>query len=734
MATAQTTLAIDGLLDESEWEDAQRFDDFKVTQPLTLATPPHRTQARVLSLREGLAVAIIAEQPVDAPRIKPKRSRDANPMEADRATIIIDFDGTSQRAYEFTISLGGTQRDGTVSNETQFNYDWDGRWQAAVQEDTEGWTAEFLIPWTVVPMRDAGDTTRQLAVYFSRVVTASGQRYGWPAVNSDRSRYVSDFARIQVAAQHESAFDVIPYASTQYDFVGDRIETKAGLDLFWKPNSRLQLNAALKPDFGQVESDDLVVNFDAIETYLTDKRPFFTENQALFDLRTPKIDGVADQLLYTRRIGGPADDGSGRASDIDAALKLSGAAGGIDYGAFAAAEGDEAGRDYYAVRALRPGTRLSLGYLATYVDRPALRRSAWVNAVDWRWQPDAANTVQGMLIRSDVHDASSPGNARRSGDGAFITWLFALNPHWQQEAGVQHYDRTLDFNDAGFQRRNSLNRLFFSGTYRQTAFKEGSRNATVAWNANTTYLTNDSGDRLPQFTYFSRKAERVGGGLHYTELRYDAPGYDDLIARGHGLVRRRTRWDFWHYYTSPQLGPWKYTLGAWLFQEGLDGHAFQLEPEISYQVSERLDFNLFWYPRWSRDWLVWREDTLLASYERLQNKVGLDINWFPATKHELRLKAQWLVFDARNATPYRIGDGGRLYVSGESVPDLSARNFGLQIRYRYEFSPQRDLYVVYARGGYAEDEGHDRHAARLFLDASRLRDSDQVLVKLRWRL
>jgi hypothetical protein len=54
--------------------------------------------------------------------------------------------------------------------------------------------------------------------------------------------------------------------------------------------------------------------------------------------------------------------------------------------------------------------------------------------------------------------------------------------------------------------------------------------------------------------------------------------------------------------------------------------------------------------------------------------------------------------------------------------------------YRNEFSPQRDLYVVYARGGYAEDEGQDEHAARLFLDASRLRDSDQVLVKLRWRL
>lgn len=226
-----------------------------------------------------------------------------------------------------------------------------------------------------------------------------------------------------------------------------------------------------------------------------------------------------------------------------------------------------------------------------YVERPALDRAALVNVVDWRWQADATNTVQGMLIRSDLDDPRVP-QEDRGGDGAFVTWLFAPSPRWQQEAGVQHYDRTLDFNDAGFQRRSSLNRAFFSCTHRQTAFREGSRDTAIAWNANTTYLSNDSGDELPQFTYLSRSAERVGGGFHYTELRYDAPGFDDLISRGNGLVKRRTRFDFWHYYRSPQLGRWKYFLGGWIFQEGLDDHAFQLETELGYQFSERLGVDL----------------------------------------------------------------------------------------------------------------------------------------------
>ena len=60
---------------------------------------------------------------------------------------------------------------------------------------------------------------------------------------------------------------------------------KFGADIQWKPSGSFQLTAALNPDFGQVEADELVVNFDAIEVLFSDKRPFFAENQALFDVR-----------------------------------------------------------------------------------------------------------------------------------------------------------------------------------------------------------------------------------------------------------------------------------------------------------------------------------------------------------------------------------------------------------------------------------------------------------------
>src|SRR3546814_20576482 len=61
-----------------------------------------------------------------------------------------------------------------------------------------------------------------------------------------------------------------------------------------------------------------------------DKRPFFTENQGQFEYTTPSD---YSQLLYTRRVGGPADDVEG-SGDITAAVKLNGSFGETKYGVF----------------------------------------------------------------------------------------------------------------------------------------------------------------------------------------------------------------------------------------------------------------------------------------------------------------------------------------------------------------------------------------------------------------
>jgi hypothetical protein len=77
--------------------------------------------------------------------------------------------------------------------------------------------------------------------------------------------------------------------------------------------SNLTLNAAINPDFGQVEIDPAVVNLTQYETFYTEKRPFFVDGANFFSFggdgltsswsfNTPYLD-----LFYSRRVGRPPE-------------------------------------------------------------------------------------------------------------------------------------------------------------------------------------------------------------------------------------------------------------------------------------------------------------------------------------------------------------------------------------------------------------------------------------------
>ena len=59
-------------------------------------------------------------------------------------------------------------------------------------------------------------------------------------------------------------------------------DTNIGVDIFWRPNASQQLSVALNPDFGQVESDGLVVNFSPFETFFAGT--FFSRFESFFSL------------------------------------------------------------------------------------------------------------------------------------------------------------------------------------------------------------------------------------------------------------------------------------------------------------------------------------------------------------------------------------------------------------------------------------------------------------------
>ncbi len=718
------SITVDGHINEPDWESAQVFSDFIVTDPLSLAEPRFATRALLLSSQEGLAVAFICEQPDDGSRTRTIAKRDASKFDADSVSFLIDFDGTGEIGYEFSVSITGSYRDGNIINETKTNYDWDGVWQRSVSEDQNEWTVEILIPWSIVAMREGNGETRRIAVSFQRGLNSYNEAFSFPDASINRSRFISDFAPVEVQRFTSQEFYVIPYATVLSDFVNNTITGKAGMDLFWKPSGKIQLAATINPDFGQVESDDLVINFSAVETLFSDKRPFFTENQGIFQGFLPN----ACSIFYTRRIGGP-NDSDGGASDIDGALKVIGSAGPMNYGGFVAKEADQWGRTFYAGRALFPIKDFSIGGLSTYTERPLLDRTALVNSLDYRLKVKETLRILGLVLETDVDEKGE----ETKGNGLFSVVEFHPSDRWDFIGTYLYLDDKVDLNDMGYQQRNGFEESLIMASYRRTDFPEESRAASVTWSQAARLTRNTDGFWLPCNLSLTRSEKTRSGADINATLQLNTRGYDDLISRKNGMVRIDERWGLDGSYATQRNGDWGKSFNLNIFQEGVEDWAVGAEANITWYPHENFNINFKLNPLWSRDWLIWMNGSQFGVFSRKQITAGITANWFPAEKHEVLMRSQWITLNADAVQSYRIGEDSRLVASSDPLNDFANVKFALQLRYRYEFAPMSDLYVVYSRGGNDTIYNPTEGMAGLIADSSSLRDSDQLLAKVRYR-
>jgi hypothetical protein len=726
---AHAEIVVDGRIDESEWENAIRCEDWRRTVPFARDQPRYRNDVRILSTEHGLAAAFIVDQPPQERRIKPRTPRDAEAFVGDSVGLVVDFDANAQVGYEFAVALGGGVRDGLVTNQNKFDRDWDGTWQHAVRESADQWFVEMLVPWSSISMRQSGADTRTIGVYASRYLFERGERYACPGISSDSEVFLSDFRRFTVS-QYESAatFDFVPYATARADLVNDHTQFKAGADITWKPSQNLRLAATINPDFGQVESDELVVDFSAIETVFTDKRPFFTENQGIFDLRTP----ANGQLIYTRRIGAAPDDFSEGSSDIDVAFKLTGTANSLIYGAFMAQERDyrdDFGRLFSAARVALPFEHARVGYLGTWTDHPLLDRDASVNAIDYELTPNDWWRVSGQVIRSDITQAGA------SSDG-YQAWLqtdFNRSAPLTHTLKLLYIDDQFDLNDLGYMERNSLRQVEWE-TNRRIVGAANPRINGESQRLYAYYRENELGQRLQSRLQLSRTVQYASNWLVYGELRYLTSGIDDLISRGNGPVEFDDRVHGYIDAVSPRFGDWQITMGAYGYQQGVRDYTGRLQLTTAWYPTEKLTMLLDLLPYYFDDWLLWEGDNLFGSYRGKRLDFALRADWIPAPRHELRVKWQWIGIDAEARAAYRTDADGRLLAAPEQLAPFTVNNLGLQVRYRYEIGPLSELFLVYARGGFNLLNDDDRSVGDLFGDMTDVRDADQFLIKVRYRL
>ncbi|MDB6164166.1 MAG: hypothetical protein JWL98_1598, partial [Xanthomonadaceae bacterium] len=621
----------------------------------------------------------------------------------------------------------------------QFNTDWDGNWKHAVSEDGNTWSVEILIPWNIAPMQGGHDGKRTLGLQLDRVVGATGERMGWPAIFGGEPRFLTAFAKVEVPAYSQALLAVTPYASVLYDNVRGRAKVDSGADVFWKPNGRFQLSATLNPDFGQVESDQLVVNFSAVETFFSDKRPFFTENQGFFDVPFGSLNNNANRLIYTRRIGALADDGSG-SGDVTAAVKINGSTGALNYGVFAATEADDVGRDFYALRGTRDFDEQGIGAMVTRVNRPFFDRTATVYEFDHRWNPTDKFGIRTTIVGSDVQQ---PGLSTRDSGGQ-VRIDYDMGNTWRQQLFAMHLGGDLQLNDFGYLERNNYNYLRYELAHRVSTLPSTSSYASHDWRYVLLHQANDDGITLADAWSIKRASDTRDGGNEFIEISQFFPGHDDLITRGNGVVRVPGKLYGYFERFHPRKDRWSLYWRVRYSAEGLGGPrhgAFDIDINPTYFVSDNLSLFAELFAWHNPDWLIWPcgnasncpgGNNVVATYNANQLQLNGGVQWTISARQELRLKLETIALDARTRQAWRVAPDGTPVASNDPVSDFSLRNLGFQIRYRYELAPLSNLYIAYVRGGFGYQD-FSRDVVPLLGDSFSLHDSEQLLIKLSYR-
>jgi hypothetical protein len=734
---SQAAITVDGILDEPEWDSAQVFSNFVVTEPLTGEPSPYKTEARVYSDKKGIYVGFSNYQPPAVKRTLRRFPRDAD-IRADRNVVGIDFDGSGLSGYDFTVGIANSRQDGIFNNEKEYSSEWDGIWYSKTSQTTNYWYTEIFIPWKVAPMTRAVDGEKTMRFYLGRVVYEESMRLATPNASFERPTFLSDWKPVTLRQFESSSLDWFPYLSATHGIEEVDSEAKAGLEMVWRPNSGTQLTATLNPDFGQVESDDVIVNFSAFETFFDERRPFFTENQALFDSRVPG----GDQLIHTRRIGAAPDLGDNTVSDIIGGAKFSHYGDTIDYGGFAVIEEDTGASDGRSFATTRIQTRqdsLVLGHSLTFVDRSSLDRTALVNSVDADYTGDNGFRMRGQLFYSDIDQQANRANQHRDVDdqdgGGWTEVDYAPDDENQFTMYLLWYGEDFDMNDMGYLKRNDWFRQSFQYRRDNNRFPEDSSLLRSYWRIKPQSEQNYDGDLLKggvemQYFFGFRDTRELNFQAYLEVTDRD----DDRITRGNGVARLDPQHSFFASYLSPRASAFNWGVTYVAETKGTDkfAHEFDFNPELFVTETLTLRANLSY--TWFDEWLLWDfRSEQLATYQTDLYEVGLNLDWYPSQRQEVRVKFQWAGVSAEAREGFALGNNGKLTASGVPVDDFSVADTGLQIRYRYRIAPLSDFFLVYSRGGYFGDDRQTNDFSDLWSNAWDEVTGESILAKIRYR-
>jgi len=675
-ARLATPLRLDGVLDEAVYAAVPAITEFFQTYPAQNGTPTERTEAWVLF--DDKQIYVSARLWESAPPSKwtaNEMRRDTNQLrQNDHFGVAFDTFHDRRNGYFFYANPLGARADSYMTDETNNNADWNPVWDVRTARFDGGWSIEMAIPFK--SLRYVSGASQVWGINMRRAIRRKNE---WNYLTALPLSIGSSVGMMRVSADATLTGLDLPPASRNLEIkpyvvgrattdrtvhppVAGELGRDIGLDAKYGITANLTADVTVNTDFAQVEIDEQQVNLTRFSLLFPEKREFFLEGRGIFDFGRGGGPVAADtpQLFYSRRIGLNRN----RVIPIRAGGRVTGKVGGVTVGALNIQAEEDGGTGSVPAT---PATN----FTALRVKRDILRRS----------------TVGAMFTDRSVAVAGPGSNRAYGADAAFsffdnlsmggyyarteTTGTGASDESYQARftydadrygARVDYTKVGKDFDpQVGFLRRLDFRRSAADLRFSPRPKGRSRRVRQYVYDVNTEYIENNAGHLDSRTTTGHVGVELTNSDQAYVEVNANYEGLTAPFAVARGIVLAPGGYDFTDVLVRYQAGQQRRASGTVTLQMGqfysgtiravtVSGARASLTRQLSVEPSLSL------------------------------NQVDLPMGRFTATV-------------ARGRTDFAFTP--RMFASGLIQYSSSDRIFSSNLRFRWEYRPGSEFFVVY---------------------------------------
>lgn len=723
---------IDGILDDSIWDQLTTYGDFHMFEPGNEGVIPEDFRTEVKMAYDDKAVYIAAYMYDPAPDSIPSQfsQRDEVFAQADNFVVALNTYNDGINETRFYVTSAGTIGDQRVTqNDRDFGFNV--VFECRVSRDEKGWYAEYRIPYNALRFPEVD--VQNWSVNFYRRLLRRNETHTWNRIERGVGRDTQYNGIVKGVENIDPPVRLtfFPFAQAQTVTFDGENETDfaGGLDIKYGLSDSFTLDAQLIPDFGQVSFDAVRLNLGPFEQTFSENRPFFTEGIDLFQ---------KGRVFFSRRIGGAPSGDVGELSEDEEvvefpgnvkllnSLKISGRTkNGLGVGFL----NSVSEKTFADIRNNVTGERREV------LVEPLTNYNVFVLDQQFN-QNSSVSIINTSVIRSGsafrdanvtgaVFDIADKGNNFRASGRAILSNVrrpdglttgflsefdfFKIKGKWRYRFGHDFANTTLDINDLGLNFRNNFNNFVVGGSYELIQPKGKFNGYRIDLTVRHQRLYDPSVEtrnsiRLNSF-FFTQKRFAFGANTSYNTRNND---YFEPRVAGRFVVFE-PNWGGGGFISTDFRKKFAFDLRAntrvWFGNQDQVNYNVNFSPR--YRFSDKFLLILSTDYSTRKDNFGWVDNTDtevflgLRDVTSFENTITASYNFDPYKAIDLRLRNFWSVADHSSNVFYILNDdGSRTQIddydtSERRDPNANFNIWNMDLSFRWRFAPGSEATLLY---------------------------------------